>query len=170
MQKILVSSCLLGQPVRYNGKAYSIHPILEQWQQEGRVIAICPEVSAGLPTPRTPAEIEDGDALAVLQARKLVKDQRGEDMTQAFITGAYKALTLCQQHHIKLAVLTENSPSCGSSFIYDGSFSRQKIEGMGVTSALLHQHKIKVFSQDTLDKAVDYLHTLSAGNKVTTAQ
>jgi hypothetical protein len=39
--KILVSACLLGRPVRYNGSAKTIeHPALERWRQEGRIVSI----------------------------------------------------------------------------------------------------------------------------------
>ncbi|MCK1788536.1 2-thiouracil desulfurase family protein, partial [Pseudomonas sp. TNT11] len=52
MQKILVSRCLLGHKVRYDGGASGPFDQLAAWQAEGRVVAICPEVSGGLPTPR----------------------------------------------------------------------------------------------------------------------
>ena len=60
MQKILVSRCLLGQRVRYDGGAHGPFTLLERWQQEGRVVPLCPEVAGGLPTPRAPAEIAGG--------------------------------------------------------------------------------------------------------------
>ena len=56
--KILVSTCLMGFPVRYNGSAKPfMPPTLLRWQQEDRLILCCPEVSAGFPTPRLSAEI-----------------------------------------------------------------------------------------------------------------
>mgnify|MGYP003653166156 CR=1 FL=1 len=45
MQKILVSRCLLGQRVRYDGGAHGPFALLERWQHEGRVVALCPEVA-----------------------------------------------------------------------------------------------------------------------------
>nr|WP_218948135.1 DUF523 domain-containing protein [Acinetobacter sp. YH16037] len=48
-----------------------------------------------------------------------------------------------------MVVLKENSPSCGSSMIYDGQFNGNKIYGNGVTSALLKRHNIKVISEET---------------------
>lgn len=39
MQKVLVSACLLGQPVRYDGNSLrSSSNILEQWDREGRIV------------------------------------------------------------------------------------------------------------------------------------
>ncbi|WP_405602660.1 MULTISPECIES: 2-thiouracil desulfurase family protein [unclassified Pseudoalteromonas] len=52
MEKILVSSCLLGQPVRYDGRGHAIlHPQLNLWQKQNRLIVFCPEVAGGLPIP-----------------------------------------------------------------------------------------------------------------------
>ncbi|MDX2367636.1 MAG: DUF523 domain-containing protein, partial [Colwellia sp.] len=59
---------------------------------------------------------------------------------------------------IRFALLKESSPSCGSTFIYDGSFTNNKVLGQGVTSQLLAQHNIKVFSEnklETLEKLLD---------------
>lgn len=148
MEKVLVSACLLGKRVRYDGNAKSSgSEILAQWQAEGRVVAVCPEVDAGLPTPRAPAEIIAGDGGGVLAGSAQVVDRHGENLTAAFLSGASLALQLCQRHDIKVAVLTEHSPSCGSSEIYDGSFSGTKRLGTGVTSALLLSHGVRVFSQ-----------------------
>ena len=59
--KILISACLLGRPVRYDGKGKPLHhPAIARWQAEGRIVGYCPEQAGGLPTPRPPAEIEGG--------------------------------------------------------------------------------------------------------------
>ena len=60
--RLLVSACLLGNPVRYDGKAKQlVHAGLQQLLTAERVIAFCPEVAGGLPVPRAAAEIEAGD-------------------------------------------------------------------------------------------------------------
>lgn len=76
----------------------------------------------------------------------------GIDVTAQFVVGAENALKICQQQQIEYAVLAEGSPSCGSSKIYDGTFSGTKITGSGVTAALLDRNGIKVFSQHTIDQ------------------
>ena len=51
--KLLVSACLLGDPVRYDGQAQRLaDPSLRVWQQAGMLVPFCPEVAGGLPTPR----------------------------------------------------------------------------------------------------------------------
>ena len=153
--RVLVSACLLGRPVRYDGRgAPRVHPVLARWQAEGRVVAICPEMAGGLPTPRPPAEITHGDGGArVLDGLARVIDITGADVTTPFVTGAQAALDAARQHGITLAVLKEGSPSCGSGYIYDGSFSGQRLAGQGVTAALLAAAGVRVFSEQEFDAA-----------------
>ncbi len=151
-QNILISACLLGNPVRYNGTDLLLdHPLIKKWELEGRLISICPEVAGGLPTPRAPAEIVNGGGGSVLSKKSNVINKQGEDVSDAFILGAHEALTLAKENNCHAAILTERSPSCGSNIIYDGSFSNIKKKGVGVTSALLEQNGIKVFNQNQLE-------------------
>jgi len=160
--KLLVSACLLGKPVRYDGEAKTIaHAGLERLLAEERIVPFCPEVAGGLPVPRAPAEIIGGDGDAVLAGRARVETRAGADVSDRFVEGARQALALCRQHEIPAAVLTELSPSCGSGQIYDGSFTRHRIDGSGVTAALLRQHGIAVFGQSQLDAALAYLQEKS---------
>lgn len=143
-EKLLISACLLGDPVRYDGKSKPIADLdwVKQLQQQQRLFVICPEVAGGLPTPRPPAEKVQGKVLTEL----------GVDVTPAFQSGAEKALALCQQHGIKYALLKAKSPSCGNREIYDGSFSGNLIRGMGLTAELLTRNGVQVFSELELNK------------------
>lgn len=154
-EKILISSCLLGKPVRYDGKSVPLeHSLIETWKSEGRLIPVCPEVLGGLPVPRPSAEImgaSTGDD--VLAGKAEIKTVSGNDVTSYFLSGAKSALESAKSWNIKIAILKENSPSCGSSFVYDGTFSRNKIQGSGATTALLRQHGIQVFSENEIELA-----------------
>jgi len=159
--KILISACLLGEKVRYNGTDLFInHPLLKQWKNQDRLIPICPEVAAGMSTPRAPSEIVAGNGQTVLLNQAKVIDTTNKDVTQAFILGAKKALQRAKDNQCIAAILTERSPSCGSQQIYNGCFSGEKIRGMGVTSALLEQNNISVFNQNQLPELADFLQTL----------
>jgi len=143
LEKILISACFLGERVRYNGEIKALaDEQINSWQQQGRLIAICPEVIAGLPVPRSPAEINP--------ANKQIITSDGQDVTVQFNHGAEQALLLCQRHKIRFALLKESSPSCGSNTIYDGSFSNKKISGEGVTTKLLRRHGVQVFSEESI--------------------
>jgi len=160
-KKILVSACLLGEAVRYDGNHLAVqNNILQQWLQQQRIIGFCPEVASGLPVPRTPAEIYHGDGNQVLAGKASVIDRNGTNVTQFFLDGANMALALCQQHHIEIAILARRSPSCGDTHIYNGEFNRSLIEGSGVTAALLKQHGIRVFNQTALLQASAFLQQI----------
>lgn len=151
--KVLVSACLLGQPVRYDGRASGHPDLLQQWQAEGRVVPLCPEVAGGLPTPRPPAEIPGGQGSAVLDGDTQVLTVTGEDVSAAFLAGARLALELVRRHGIRVAVLKSGSPSCGNRLTYDGTFRGVKVAGEGVTTALLRRAGVQVFSELELDQA-----------------
>ena len=153
MEKILVSACLLGRPVRYNGSAKAVeHPTLKQWQREGRLVAVCPELTAGFSVPRPPAEISKGQSGEdVLQGAAEVFEATGRDVTNLYVTGAQAALAVAREHGCRFALLVDGSPSCGSGFIYDGSFGGRKHPGAGVTSALLRHGGIEVFSETEIE-------------------
>jgi len=161
MEKILVSACLVGERVRYNGIVKSVEShVLTSWNRRECVVAICPEVAGGLPVPRPRSEISGGDGSQVLNGHKKVIDINGQDVTKYFLDGAQKALELVSSLGIRLAILKEGSPSCGSGYIYDGSFSGIKKPGKGVTAALLEENNIRVFSEREISEAEKYLKTL----------
>jgi uncharacterized protein YbbK (DUF523 family) len=147
MEKVLISSCFLGNKVRYDGKDNLLtENVIQRWQREHRLVVICPELAGGLAIPRAPAEIQLAD-----DNKTSVLTNSGEDVTPAFERGAHEALRVCQLHGIRYALLKESSPSCGSSTIYDGSFSQQKQPGEGVTTSLLRANGITVYSENTIE-------------------
>ena len=116
--------------------------------EENKAITICPELLGGFSTPREPAEIIGGNGEDVLDGNAKVVDKSGKDVTQLYIKGAYSTLEQAIELNATLVVLKENSPSCGSSTIYNGEFTGKKIMGMGVTSALLKRNGFKVISEE----------------------
>ena len=154
MKKYLISACLIGENVRYDGKN-CLQQQLKQLIETGQAVTICPEVSGGLSTPRPPAEIVGGDGCDVLNHRAKVIDAQDNDVTQAFILGAEKTLKLAQKYQVTHVILKANSPSCGSNMIYDGTFTGQKIHGVGVTTALLEQHGFQVITEDAFLKQLE---------------
>lgn len=112
------------------------------------MVGLCPEIEAGLPVPRPPAEIAaGGNADGVLMGTAQVFEDSGRDISDTFVAGARRALDVAQSRGCRYALLTDGSPSCGSSFIYDGSFTGARREGTGVVTALLKQNGITVFNE-----------------------
>ena len=150
-ERLLVSACLLGERVRYNGESLPADDLLQLWQQQGRLVVICPEVAGGLPVPRPPAEAQaDGRILTV----------SGVDVSAAFAAGATQAELLARRHGIRIAILKARSPSCGSGEIYDGSFSGRRIAGDGVTAARLKALGVAVFNETQLEEVAALLQQL----------
>lgn len=133
---ILVSACLLGEPCRYDAKGQPCDAVIALADTH-ELVPVCPEVLGGLPTPRVPSEIQpDGR----------VVDAAGTDRTAAFEAGASEALRIAQEHGCTRAILKQNSPSCGTQLVYDGTFSGTLVPGRGKTAALLSEAGIDVLS------------------------
>ena len=141
MEKILISACLVGDNCKYNG-GNNLNPQIEALLEKYELIPFCPEVEGGLPIPRNPSEIK-GDRVVM---------NNDKDVTREYELGARKALMLCLYLKIKIAVLKERSPSCGTHQIHDGSFSNKLIDGMGVTARLLKENGIKVYSEEEMSQ------------------
>lgn len=144
-QKLLISSCLLGELVKYNGGHNLIdESYIERLQKNYQLYPFCPEVQGGMSTPRVPCEIVSNNPIKVM-------DKDAYDQTKFFIDGANKALELCIKYKIKKALLKSNSPSCGSEYIYDGTFSGDKIKGEGITTKILRKNNILVVDEINID-------------------
>ncbi|MCR6110098.1 DUF523 domain-containing protein [Bacillus sp. A301a_S52] len=148
---ILVSACLAGENVRYNG-TNSLNTKIRQLVEKGQAITICPELLGGFSTPRDPAEILGGTGEDVLDGKAVVIENSGRDVTELYIKGAYAMLEQAHLLKAQLVVLKEFSPSCGSKFIYNGSFTDIKRTGNGVTAALLARSGFEVMSEEEFVK------------------
>lgn len=152
---LLVSACLAGVLCKYNGADNTV-PAIKKLVAEGRTVAVCPEVLGGAAVPREPNEIAGGNGFDVLEGRCRVTSPSGQDATALFVDGAQKVLQIAREKSVDTAILKERSPSCGSSVIYNGTFSGKKVGGMGVTAALLHQNGIRLYSEENCGKHFIY--------------
>ncbi|MFC4403887.1 DUF523 domain-containing protein [Gracilibacillus xinjiangensis] len=143
---ILVSACLAGLEVRYDG-SHKLDNRIKQLVEQGKAITICPELVGGFFTPREPAEIIGGDGDDVLNGKARVVEKSGNDVTELYIKGANATLEKVRKIQVTTVVLKEDSPSCGSSHIYNGKFNGEKIAGIGVTTALLKRNGFEVISE-----------------------
>lgn len=139
MKTVAVSACLLGINCKYNGgnnRKETVAALADRYD----LIPICPESLGGLPCPRDPSEI-CGDRVVM---------KNGTDVTEAFRLGAERALRIAEENRCTVAILKQNSPSCGSECRYDGTFSGTLIHGMGVTAELFTKHGIAVTDEHKL--------------------
>ena len=98
--KIMVSACLLGDNVKYNGGNNRHEKVLE-YIKGHEVVPVCPEMLGGLPVPRAPGEIQDG----------IVRNEDGTSVDYEYRTGAAKALEIAESERIDMAILQSRSPS-----------------------------------------------------------
>ncbi len=141
-EKILVSACLIGEPVRYDGKDKNTLKELEVLKEKYDIIPVCPEVMGGLLVPRPQSEIKGDKVINIL----------GKDVTENFKKGADVALRLAKENKVLFALLKQSSPSCGTKTVYNGNFEKVKVAGMGVTAKLLLENGITVYSEDDISK------------------
>lgn len=137
---ILVSACLLGLPCRYDGKGAPDAAVLALAKKH-QLVPVCPEQLGGLATPRPPVELRDGRAV----------DREGRDVTDSFRRGAEMACEIARLCGCTHAVLKDKSPSCGTNFIYDGSFSGTLMKGRGVTAEWLAMQGFILADAEQLD-------------------
>lgn len=144
MEKILISACLVGDKVKYDGKS-NYNPLVKELLQYYELVPVCPEVLGGLTTPRTPSE-RKGD---------IVIDKNGNDVTKYFIKGRDDVINIVKYLHIKKAILKENSPSCGVNSIYDGNFNYKYIKGSGILTEELKALGVKCYNEDEIKVLID---------------
>ena len=138
---VLVSACLLGINCKYNG-GNNASEKLADYLRDKVVIAVCPEVMGGLPTPRIPSEIVDG----------VVMNREGECVDGAFRLGAERILQAIGTTKIDLAILQPRSPSCGVGQVYDGPFSGKLTEGNGIFAQRLQEAGIRTVTVEWLER------------------
>ncbi len=144
--KILISSCLIGENVKYDGGNNALHvTVLEQWKEQGILVPLCPEVLGGLSVPRSPCEVLEGTTTVLCKS--------GEEVSEAFAKGAQESLRIAKEEGVCMAILKARSPSCGKDIIYDGTFTSTRVSDSGITCKLLQESGITVFSEEELSLA-----------------
>jgi len=143
MENILVSACIFGDNCKYNG-GNNYEPLIEKIKRKYNIILCCPECMGGLPTPRIPSERLNGRVI----------NKEGKDVTIEFTKGCAKTLELVKKYNITKAILKDGSPSCGSTYIYDGTFTGTKISGNGVTADILRLYNVEIYTENDLKKLI----------------
>ena len=131
--KIVVSACLLGRNCKYNG-GNNLNERVIEYVRGKDVIEVCPEVLAGLGTPRIPIEIVDG----------VIMSRDGGCVDAALREAIAKILDGLRGEEIECAILKSRSPTCGVKQVYDGTFSGVLVDGMGALAEALANAGYKV--------------------------
>jgi len=147
----LVSACLAGVNCRHDG-GNRLDPRVAKLVTDGRAIPVCPEQLGGRSTPRSASNLIGGTGADVLDGRARVMDVEGRDVTAEFIRGARETLLVARTAGATHAILKENSPSCGCKRTYklDADGKPARVEGQGVTTAMVSREGVRVMSEDEL--------------------
>lgn len=146
MEHILVSACLCGKNCKWDGGNNRNQKLLDYMEaMKGKAVfhEVCPEQMGGLSTPRPASEIRVED-------RRVVNTE-GRDVTEEFERGAELALQTAKEFGCTLAILKERSPSCGCHGVYDGTFSKKLVDGMGKAAELLIKNGIRVIGESEIE-------------------
>ena len=141
VMKILVSACLLGENCKYNGGNNYCSEVVD-YTNGKEVIAVCPEMLAGLGCPRIPMEIVDGVLL----------NRDGQNLDLQMRAAISSLINRLKNEQIQCAILKSRSPTCGVKQIYDGTFSGKLVPGAGLfAQALIDAGYSVIDSEDFSD-------------------
>ena len=154
-----VSRCLLGDAVRYDGKAKPHRFVLDTLSRRFSLYPVCPEVEAGLGVPRPPVQL-CGDPLA---PRLTGRDDPALDITNTLDAWCRQKLaTLPVLHGF---VCKSRSPSCGlrSTPVFSGDDCISET-GRGIFARRLCERfpELPVIEETGLDDATQSSHFLAA--------
>ena len=144
METIIVSACLLGENVKYNG-GNNYDSRIEKLKELYDIVPICPEVFGGMKIPREPSEIFGNSVLS----------KSGKNVTFYFNEGTHKVINIVNFKHVTKAILMDRSPSCGVHKVYDGTFQNRLVPGLGYTAKMLKQKGVRLYTIDEIDELIE---------------
>ncbi len=113
--KIGVSTCLLGCPVRYDGRdkfAADVAALREKHE----LVPVCPETECGLGVPREPMSLIDG---------RLVGNIHGKDFTPLMLGWIGRKLDELAGQNLEVFIFKSKSPSCGDGGLFKKAFIKR---------------------------------------------
>jgi len=103
-----ISTCLLGERVRYDGGHKLDHFLVDVLGQQVEWVPVCPEVEIGLPIPREPVRLVGDPA-----SPRLIAPKSGTDHTERMKAWARERLEQLATMDLCGFVLKKDSPSSG---------------------------------------------------------
>ena len=118
MVRIGISSCLLGDEVRFDGGHKRDAPLLEAFAQDVEWVRVCPEVEIGMGVPREPVRLVQSGA-----DLRMIAVHTGTDYTEAMREFAARRVQTLAAMDLRGYILKSDSPSCGlhSVKVFDGN-------------------------------------------------
>ncbi|MEE4362789.1 MAG: DUF523 and DUF1722 domain-containing protein [Desulfotignum sp.] len=134
--KIGVSSCLLGNLVRYDGGHSHDRFLTQTLGLFTEYVPVCPEVECGMTTPRDSLRLV-GDP----EAPRLVTRKTGEDHTEQMHTWIHKKLPVLEKENLCGFIFKSKSPSSGLYRIkVYGDDGKMRNNGTGLFARAFTRH------------------------------
>jgi len=131
-----ISSCLLGEKVRFDGSHKLDRFLTETLGRYVEYVPVCPEVEVGLPTPREALRLV-GDP----GNQRLVFSRSGEDITERMNTWSKQRVVQLEKEELCGFIFKSKSPSSGMERVrlYDRNGVPNKV-GVGLFAKIFMEH------------------------------
>jgi len=131
-----ISTCLLGENVRYDGGHKRDRFIIETLGQFVEFVPVCPEVECGLPVPRESMHLAGNP-----ESPRLVTTRTKNDHTERMVKWARKRVGELEKENLCGFIFKSNSPSSGMERVkvYNDHGMAQKI-GVGMFARAFMDH------------------------------
>jgi uncharacterized protein YbgA (DUF1722 family)/uncharacterized protein YbbK (DUF523 family) len=131
-----ISSCLLGENVRYDGGHQLDRFLTETLGQYVEYVPVCPEVECGLGVPRESMHLE-GDP----DSPRLVTTRTKQDMTDRLVQWAKKRVVELEKEDLCGFIFKSDSPSSGMERIKVYDEKRMPVKkGVGIFARIFMDH------------------------------
>lgn len=146
--RVGISSCLLGNEVRYDGRHSRNDAIIKSMSSLFELIPFCPEVAIGLSIPRPPINLVNVDG--VIRVRGV--DDPTHDVTEALTN--YAGSLSGQLNMLSGYIFKSRSPSCGLADVnvYDSKTNQLVTTSAGkyATTIMLQHPQLPVVDERAL--------------------
>jgi uncharacterized protein YbbK (DUF523 family) len=147
--KIGVSSCLLGEKVRWDGKDKRDAVLLDELHHLFEYVPVCPEVEVGMGVPREPVQLI-GDK----NDQQMQEVATGKDWTQSMVGFSEKKVLQLLEQGICGFIFKSRSPSCGTKGIpvYNdkGEALLEVVAGLFVQALMKHALALPIIEENEL--------------------
>ncbi|MEW6411302.1 MAG: DUF523 and DUF1722 domain-containing protein [Candidatus Zixiibacteriota bacterium] len=151
--RIGISTCLLGQKVRFDGGHKRDRFITDLLGEYFEFIPICPEVDIGMGVPREAVHLA-----GIPDAPRMVGGRTGKDWTQAMNQYSARKARQIEKYRLSGYILKAKSPSCGMErvklYTLDGKATDQRTIGLYARHLLERHPLLPVEEEGRLNDAV----------------
>jgi len=134
--KLGISTCLLGERVRYDGGHKWDRFLTDTLGQYVEYVSVCPEVECGLPVPRESMHLE-GDP----DSPRLVTSRTKQDLTEQMVQWARQRVIELEKEDLCGFIFKSDSPSSGMERVrvYNEKGMPSK-KGVGIFARIFMEH------------------------------